>query len=117
MHELSIASAIVEIACEHAAGRPVTKVCVAVGHLRQVVPSALEFAFELVAEDTPLHGATLEIEHVEAGGLCRRCGADSVLTSFPLACTACGSLDVDVLRGEELYVESLEIDEAEVARC
>jgi hydrogenase nickel incorporation protein HypA/HybF len=117
MHELSIASAIVEIASEHAAGRRVTAVQVAVGRLRQVVPSALEFAFGLVADGTPVEGAALEIEQIEAGGACRRCGADSALTSFPLACAACGSLDVDVLRGEELYVESLEIDEAEVARC
>ena len=50
MHELSIAESIVRIADAHAAGRRVTKVEVKVGHLRQVVPSALEFAFELVAQ-------------------------------------------------------------------
>ena len=53
MHELSLADSVVRIACAHAAGRPVAKVEVKVGHLRQVVPSALAFAFQLVAFVAP----------------------------------------------------------------
>jgi hydrogenase nickel incorporation protein HypA/HybF len=113
MHELSIAQAIADVAMRHAAGRRVTKVEVKVGHLRQVVPDALAFAFELVTQDTPLEGAELELEAAEAGGRCRACGTDGPFPAFPLACSACGGLDVDVTRGEELLVESLEIDELE----
>jgi hydrogenase nickel incorporation protein HypA/HybF len=61
MHELSIAESVVGIASRHAAGRRVYKVELRVGHLRQVVPSALEFAFELVAQGTSLEGAELVI--------------------------------------------------------
>src|SRR5437773_880854 len=68
MHELSIAEAIVGIASAHAAGRPVARVEIKVGHLRQVVPSALTFAFELVAQGTVLEGAELAIEAVPAAG-------------------------------------------------
>ncbi len=50
MHELSIAASIVEIACRHAKGRRVTRIQVKAGHLRQVVPTALSFSFELVAQ-------------------------------------------------------------------
>ena len=39
----------------------VTPVCVRVGHLRQVVPSALEFSFELCAHGTAVEGAALEL--------------------------------------------------------
>ena len=42
MHELAIADSVVRIACAHAAGRKVAKVELKVGHLRQVVPFALE---------------------------------------------------------------------------
>ena len=45
MHELSIAQAIVDVAARHAAGRRVERVQVRIGHLRQVVPSALAFSF------------------------------------------------------------------------
>jgi hydrogenase nickel incorporation protein HypA/HybF len=112
VHELSIADRIVSIAIRHAAGRPVSKVEVKVGHLRQVVPSALEFAFELVAQGTPLEGAELEIGVVGAAGVCRGCGAESELSSFPLRCSRCGGLDLEVTCGEELLVEALELEEA-----
>jgi len=111
MHELSIADSLVRIACTHAAGRRVTRVEVKVGHLRQVVPSSLEFAFGLVAAGTPVDGAELALEVVPAGGRCRACGAESELPHFPLTCAACGGFEIDVLRGEELLVEALELEE------
>jgi hydrogenase nickel incorporation protein HypA/HybF len=111
MHELSIAEAIVGVAERHAAGRRVYAVDVVTGHLRQVVPAALEFAFELVARGTTLEGAELRIKEVPAAGRCRRCGAEAVLDGFPLACARCGGVDVEVTGGEELLVDSLELEE------
>jgi hydrogenase nickel incorporation protein HypA/HybF len=111
LHELSIAESIVRIASRHAKGRRVTKVKLEIGHLRQVVPSALAFGFELVAEGTPVEGAELEMEEVPAIGMCRECGVESQLRNFPLQCGACGGFDLKVLRGEELLVESLELEE------
>jgi hydrogenase nickel incorporation protein HypA/HybF len=111
LHELSIAESVVQIASRHANGRRVTKVWLKVGHLRQVVPSALAFGFELVAEGTPVEGAELEMENVPATGLCRDCGAESQLKTFPLQCGVCGGFDLELLSGEELFVESLELEE------
>ena len=107
MHELSIADAILAVARDHAGDRRLVAVTVRVGHLRQVVPSALEFAFELLAP-----GVELEIVAVPAEGACRSCGAESALAGFPLTCERCGGVDVEVLRGEELSVESLEVEDA-----
>jgi hydrogenase nickel incorporation protein HypA/HybF len=115
MHELAIADAIVAIAREHANGRRVALVEVKVGALRQVVPEALAFAFELVAVGTPVEGAELVIDEVEARVECRTCEAKSVVPEFPFACARCGSVDVDVVGGEELHVEALELEEREVA--
>ncbi|HEX6458102.1 MAG TPA: hydrogenase maturation nickel metallochaperone HypA [Thermoleophilaceae bacterium] len=112
MHELSIAEAIVRIAAANAGDRRVSKVELKVGHLRQVVPSALEFAFELVAQGTPVEGAALEIEEVSAAGVCRGCGRENALAEFPFRCSRCGGLDFEVTRGEELLVEALELEEA-----
>jgi hydrogenase nickel incorporation protein HypA/HybF len=89
----------------------VTKVAVRVGHLRQVVPSALEFSFGLVAQGTCVEGADLELEDVPAAGSCRACGRYTDLPGFPLACRRCGGLEVDVTQGEELLVDSLELDD------
>jgi hydrogenase nickel incorporation protein HypA/HybF len=112
MHELSIAESVVRIACEHAAGRPVAKVELKVGYLRQVVPDALVFAFQLVSEGTDVAGAELVVEAVPAAGRCRRCGAESELEGgFPLQCPVCAGLDLELLRGEELLVDALELEE------
>ena len=111
MHELSIAEAIVGVVERHAAGRAVYAVDVRVGHLPQVVPGALEFAFELTAKGTCMDGAELRVAQVQAAGRCRVCGAESVLEGFPLICAACGALDVEVTAGDELLVDSLELEE------
>jgi hydrogenase nickel incorporation protein HypA/HybF len=113
VHEFSIAQSIIDIASRHAAGRRVTQVTVRVGHLRQVVPSALTFSFDVVAQGTPIEGAELAIERVPAVGLCRRCGAESRLQVFPLQCQACGGFDLRIVAGEELVVDSLIVEEAE----
>ncbi len=111
MHELSIADALVRTALAHARGRPLVRVGVRVGHLRQVVPSALEFAFRLLADGTPADGAELELETVPARLRCRDCGVESTAVQFPLCCDACGTLRVDVIAGEELRVEWIELEE------
>ena len=113
MHELSIAQSLVEIADRHAGGRRVTRVEVKVGRLRQVVPDALGFAFELVSQGTPVEGAELVLEDVPAVGTCGSCGSDTPLPELPLACRRCGSFDVEVTQGEELRVEALEIEETD----
>jgi hydrogenase nickel incorporation protein HypA/HybF len=113
LHELTIADSVVHVASRHANGRRVTKVCLKVGHLRQVVPSALAFSFELVAQGTPVEGAELEMEEVPATGKCRKCGVESRLQSFPLQCAACDSLDLELIAGEELCVESLVMEETQ----
>jgi hydrogenase nickel incorporation protein HypA/HybF len=51
------------------------------------------------------------MEVVPPAGRCRACATESELDGFPLVCTRCGSLDLELLRGEELLVDSLELEE------
>jgi len=110
MHELSIASAVVATAERHADGRPVAVVNLRVGTLRQVVPDSLLFSFEFVTQGTLCEGARLEIEVVPARLRCADCGAEWEL-SGPLFRCACSSTDVEIVAGNELQVESIEIEE------
>src|SRR3954468_2205033 len=116
MHELSIADAVLRIVEAHAQGRRVEAVELKVGHLRQVVPDALAFAFTLVSEGTVAEGAELVMEEVPAAGTCRACGANTEFDGFPLACEGCGSLDVELVRGEELLVDALTMEEVPSGR-
>lgn len=111
MHELSIADAVVQIACRHALGRRVTRVEIEVGHLRQVVPRALSFALELVALGTAVDGAEFVLQPVPARGRCRACHIESELDGFPLACSSCGGFALDILCGEQVLVTSLDVEE------
>jgi hydrogenase nickel incorporation protein HypA/HybF len=113
MHELAIADALVELALRHAGGRRIARVEVSVGHLRQVVPDALTFAFGLCAQGTAAEGAELVVEVVPAVAACRDCGATTVQGGFPLTCGACAGTRVDVVAGEELRLDALEVENHE----
>ena len=122
MHELSISSAIVDTALRHAGGRRVTQVDVRIGALRQVVPESLAFYFEIVARDTACDGAKLELEIVSAWMSCGVCGTEwdpapdpfrgAVLPTF--RCPSCLSSAAEVVEGNELEVESIEVADTEL---
>lgn len=112
MHELSVSSAIVDTVVRHAEGRRVSAVHVRLGRLRQVVPSSLAFYFELVARETVCEGARLDQEIVPAALRCSGCAHAWEIDLPDFRCPRCGSADVEVETGEELEVESIEVEEA-----
>jgi len=112
VHELSLCDAIVGKAAKHAGGRTVKQVTVRIGHLRQVVPDALQFSWEVVTDSTDLKGAELVIEQVPAVVECTECGERTTLDLPILACGSCQSFEVKLISGEEFLVVSMELAEA-----
>jgi hydrogenase nickel incorporation protein HypA/HybF len=110
MHEFSIASAVVDTAIRHAGERRVTVVSVRFGRLRQVVPDSLEFAFGIVSRETVCEGARLEWELVPARLRCAACDREWEVEVAAFRCPGCRGADVAVLSGEELEVESIEVE-------
>jgi hydrogenase nickel incorporation protein HypA/HybF len=113
VHELSLSGAIVKTVERHAEGRRVTVVNLRVGGLRQVVPDTLAFSFELVARGTVCEGARLEQELVMPSLRCNACAHEWPLDVPAFRCPACSTSDVAVITGDELQVESIEVEEAE----
>jgi hydrogenase nickel incorporation protein HypA/HybF len=111
MHELSVASAIVATAVKHADGRDVSLVSVRVGHLRQVVPDSLRFYFEIVARDSVCEGARLELTEVPLRLRCADCGEQWEPDEADFRCARCLPGSVEVLAGEELEVDYIEVEE------
>ena len=109
MHEVSICTAIAKIAHEAAAGRPVERVRVDVGYLRQVVPDTLRHSWEMVVFGTPLDGVELEVREVPAVIECRQCASRTELEDPVFRCGACGSTETNVVSGNELFVTSLDV--------
>jgi len=115
MHELSVATAVLNTAVKHAGGRPVSVVNLRVGRMRQVVPDSLSFYFEIVARDTVCEQATLELVEIETQLRCRACRHEWSPEIPAFRCPGCGSASVDVVAGEELEVDYIEVEEQETA--
>lgn len=113
MHELSICSAIADTVIEHAAGRPVERVRLRIGHLRQVVPDTLHFCWRMQTDDSPLRDAALEVTYVPATIRCQECASETVLEEPILVCAECGSRQVDLIAGEEFLIESIDVTDRE----
>ena len=110
MHELSLCEAIAGVVKPHADGRHVDIVRVRIGALRQVVPESLSFCWTLLRESENMPDAELELECVTAEVKCRACGQQSEITStWSIWCPQCESCEVEVLRGNEFLVTSLDV--------
>jgi len=110
MHELSLSQAIVETATRHAGGSRVVLVSVTIGGLRQVVPGSLAFYFEIVARGTVCEGAVLESRLMPARMRCA-CGEEWELQEPSFRCPVCGGGQTSVLDGDQLSVDSIEVEE------
>ncbi len=115
MHELSVASAVLNTAVKHAGHRTVSVVGLRVGGLRQVVPESLRFYFQIVARDTVCERGRLELEEIEPRLQCAACRAQWEPLVPVFRCPECGSAEVTVLAGEELEVEYIEVETEESA--
>ena len=114
MHELSVATAVLNTAVKHAEDRPVEVVAMRVGRLRQVVPNSLQFYWEIVARDTCCEGARLELTEITTRLRCEECAHEWEPSIPHFRCPVCESADVTVIAGEELDVEYLELREEAV---
>jgi len=115
MHELSIALSILDVAeeeMENHAGVRVDAIHVRLGPLSGVVKEALVSAYELAREQTPFAGARLVFEDVPIVIFCSKCQSErSVHSLQDFRCAVCDSPATDVLRGRELELAALELEE------
>jgi hydrogenase nickel incorporation protein HypA/HybF len=114
MHETAIVEGLLRILEAQADRHRVTRilsVTVKVGRLRAVEPAQLAGCFEMFAEGTVAAGAQLKIEAVPVRARCKVCAVEFEVPRFRFECPACGGGDVDVVQGQELYIESFEAAE------
>ena len=111
MHELAISSAVLESVLRHAEGRRVMAVRLRVGHLRQVVPDSLDFYWGIVTRDGVCEGSVLEQELIAARLECPSCAREWEIELPVFRCPTCGGADVRIAAGDELEVESIEVEE------
>ena len=113
MHELSIMQSALSQALDQAqrAGAVrVHQIRLKIGALSGVVPEALEFAFEALADGTAAQGATLTIENVPARFWCENCHREFEAPGMFSDCPDCNRPSGDLRAGRELELASMEVD-------
>ncbi len=111
MHEWTIADNLVRLAASAARREglgKISEVHVKVGVLRQVVPETLQTAFRHLIGETEFAGAELKIEEIPLAVRCRSCGAGKAGDDLAFTCGECGSTDLEILSGDELFLDCLE---------
>ena len=108
MHELSISEGIVESVCEAVPEGQVLVVTVEIGKLSGVVPDAVRFCFDACTRGTRLEGARLDIVDVPGRGRCGSCEQELDMEELLTQCS-CGNPFLEVLRGQELRIRSVEV--------
>ncbi len=111
MHELRIAEDLAVMVAGYAAEAGLTKVDrinVSFGQFIQIVPDLFVAAFGEAARDTVASGADLDIEIIPAELRCLGCGSEYKPAGDLCACSICGSEEIALQHGKELFVKSIE---------
>jgi len=117
MHEMGIAIQIIDIAKssipKNLDGVPVERVNIAVGKMSAIVPSSLQFCFDIAIKDTPLEGAQLHIEELPVTLNCKSCNYKWTADQPVFVCEKCQHNEIEMLSGRELDIVSIELAQDE----
>ncbi|MDB9313422.1 hydrogenase maturation nickel metallochaperone HypA [Spirulina sp. CS-785/01] len=118
MHEVSIMEQTLDIALAKAQEQnasQIKRLKMSIGAMSGVVPEALEFAFDVVTQDTMAEGATLEIEMIPVKCYCPSCQEEFNPSDFFYECPQCKQIVYQTLAGREIELTELELTTLEVA--
>lgn len=113
MHELSVTESILSIALKHArqaSATRVTDIHVVLGQLSTVVDNSIQFYWDVISQDTICKGAQLHFQRIPARLGCQDCGHEFNLQDSLSPCPQCGSFHLNILSGEEFWLDSIEIE-------
>lgn len=112
MHELAVCQALVEQVNDivrQQGARSASRLKLIVGPLSGVVADLLISAFPLAAAGTCAEGAELDITDAPVRVRCQTCGAETDALPNRLLCGACGDWQTQLIAGDELMLESVEL--------
>lgn len=111
MHELAVAESLLKIVEEEGKKNSlhrVSRVRLRIGKLSTVVPEALSFSFDIIAQGTLAEGAELATETTPVIAHCSDCDLDFEADDFVLFCPRCQQIAVSLVSGKELEVVDIE---------
>lgn len=113
MHETSIIQDLLELIEKQAKenkAKAVVSVEVQIGRLSGVEPELLKSAFDVLKMTTIAKSSKFVMDVRDVKIKCKNCKQEKVLQEFIFICPDCCSIEVDVLEGEGMYLQSLELE-------
>jgi hydrogenase nickel incorporation protein HypA/HybF len=110
MHETSLIATVLRQSLSIASASDdseIVEIHLSIGPLAGVEPALLATAFERLAPEFGLRGATLRVQERELTAVCRACQLEYRVADFEFTCPTCGSTDADVVSGDAVMIESL----------
>lgn len=111
MHELSLVGSLldqVQAICQERHVQRLNSVKIAVGELSGVEPPLLLSAFQELLPRYFSNSVQLHIEQVPLIAKCPLCAIEFTVRDFRFVCPQCGKDQVELLKGEELKLLSLD---------
>jgi hydrogenase nickel incorporation protein HypA/HybF len=113
MHELAVTESILDIAQRHAVqaeAKRVTDIYLVIGKLSSIVDESVQFYWNMIAADTLCQNAHLHFQRIPARMRCLDCQAEFEIDEALSPCIQCQGYHLQIIRGEEFYVESIAIE-------
>lgn len=111
MHETRIACDLARVILEVAGSEGlhrITRVNLKFGQMIQIVPDIFRHAFAAATEGTIAEHAEVFIEVVPVAVCCENCGKEAGLSGLVFRCSCCGGTMLEVIRGKEMFIQSME---------
>jgi len=112
MHEMSLATALIDLVCHQVAAaraNRVTRLVLEIGALSHVDAHALRFAVDAAALGGPAEGATLQILEPEGTAYCLDCERSVAIATRGASCPRCGGPRLLVQGGDEMRLKEMEV--------
>lgn len=113
MHEFGLMQSVLnnaESSAREAGAKKVTEIRLVIGEMREIVPDAMDFAFEALAADTLCEKALLKMTMVRPRSRCTKCNHEFEHERFARGCPKCDSLATELICGKELYIDAIEVE-------
>lgn len=113
MHELSVTENVLNIAIKHASINSATKVTavnLVIGQLSSIIDDSVNFYWDFITENTICAGSKLFFQKIPAEFLCSNCGSTYEFSHDSSACPKCGTVTNKLIKGDEFFVDSIEIE-------
>jgi hydrogenase nickel incorporation protein HypA/HybF len=110
MHELSLATEVIELVQREAGKKGVSgirEILIEVGDLSGVEADAFQFALELIVKDSILENAVISLIRTPGKGTCRNCKSEFEMKNRLDVCPGCLSFPSEITGGQEFRVVSL----------